>query len=433
MTNTLSLERFRQILGYNPYHFYGLSNSTVPVKSNCNTLVYPNAWNNADAVGREEIKEAITTAENRLFEYLGYRVGPCYVQKELQYPRPFDARMGFWQAADAGGRWLSMDVQEGYIQEIGTEAFTSLDASASVVYSDEYGDGVTDTATLTVDISGSSPTPTAAEIAVFFNTADRLDKDPIGPDYEIRPISASISGTTLTIIIRSWLLVRPIKYKGVVQPNIDPNDTGAVANIFAQTLEVYRRYTKTDGITTDDSQAVLFWETSPPAWALECCTDSPTFNGNRQDPAAVASAIARVTIRDRRLGYLGPVYSKYNTTSQEFTALQWGCDQPDRVKIRYLAGANRKEVEAMLPGGSWDQIVARLAMAELDRDICGCNSANRTLWRWQTDLAQTGGNNDVSFQAVSPEQLNNPFGTRRGAVYAWNQVKNLMLTKSVII
>jgi len=69
--------------------------------------------------------------------------------------------------------------------------------------------------------------------------------------------------------------------------------------------------------------------------------------------------------------------------------------------------------------------VARMAAAELARPICACDEANRELYRWQFDLARTGGANDESYGAVSATDLDNPFGTRRGHVYAWRMIKEI--------
>jgi hypothetical protein len=68
-------------------------------------------------------------------------------------------------------------------------------------------------------------------------------------------------------------------------------------------------------------------------------------------------------------------------------------------------------------------VVARMAAAELARPICACDVANRELYRWQFDLARTSGANDEGYGAVSATDLDNPFGTRRGHVYAWRFVK----------
>src|SRR6185369_16921871 len=94
-----------------------------------------------------------------------------------------------------------------------------------------------------------------------------------------------------------------------------------------------------------------------------------------------------------------------------------------RVTVRYLAGFPLASDGQMQE--PYRTMVARLAAAELARPICACDEANRELYRWQFDLARTAGSGDEAYGAVSAEDLNNPFGTRRGHVYAWKQVKNL--------
>ncbi|MCL5998277.1 MAG: hypothetical protein M1546_19825, partial [Chloroflexi bacterium] len=67
MTPLLPSDEFRRILGFSPYHFWQLAdNDKARITSNCNPLVMQYAWQNADAIGRSEILEAIELAERRL-------------------------------------------------------------------------------------------------------------------------------------------------------------------------------------------------------------------------------------------------------------------------------------------------------------------------------------------------------------------------------
>lgn len=82
MTPLLPLENFRRILGYNPFHFFGLQSTganQAHIASECNATVYQYAWQNANAAGRTEALAAIQSAEDRLFDYLYYRAAPHYV------------------------------------------------------------------------------------------------------------------------------------------------------------------------------------------------------------------------------------------------------------------------------------------------------------------------------------------------------------------
>lgn len=66
-----------------------------------------------------------------------------------------------------------------------------------------------------------------------------------------------------------------------------------------------------------------------------------------------------------------------------------------------------------------------MAAAEMPRKICACDESNRELHRWQFDVARSAGANDEAYGAVSDIDINNPFGTRRGQIYAWKEVRAL--------
>lgn len=421
MTPLLPLESFRQIMSFNPFYFHQLSNAVIPITSNCNALVYQYAWQIADAVGRSEILEAIENAEALLRRELRYSVAPRYTTATLPWPHYFDTSLVRSSAIDGRGRRLSVQLGEGHIQAIGTESLTLI-GTPSVTYTDADNDGVDDTWTAVI---ATSVTDTA-QIAVYFAANDRLDSEAAGARWRIQPVQVSISGGVVTVRGRMWLLVRPVVYEGTVSTTIDPDDSAARVSA----VEIYQRTTETNGTTAATSQAVIVWETDPVAgWA--CCgsTDvSSAYSGSPYDPAAVAQGIARVGIRDSTNGIVTPAESTYNSTTGIWSALDWSvCAEPDRVLVRYLAGLPLQSDGQMQR--EWQVTVARLAAAELARPICGCESANRELYRWQLDLARTGGNNDEQFGAISAEDLNNPLGTRRGHIYAWRRITQARLLR----
>ena len=67
-------------------------------------------------------------------------------------------------------------------------------------------------------------------------------------------------------------------------------------------------------------------------------------------------------------------------------------------------------------------LVARLACAEMTRRICACDQANREWSNWQFDISRL--NSPETYQ-MKTDDLNNPLGTRRGHIYAWQQFKSL--------
>lgn len=416
----LPLESWRQIMQFSPWYFWGLGDSTL-LKSyeGCSPLTRQYAWQNSDAASRSEIVAAIETAEQRLFDEIDFWPAPVFLSESVPYP---------WQG-QGWGRWASVQLASGHIQAIGREARSLISAAVAVTYADSDSDGYMDTFTI-------GPVATVVtdpdEIAVYFAAADRFD----GPDFttdaderwRVAPVRVAISGGNLTIKGPAWLLVKPITYEGVT--NIGPNGLAPATTVttpahFAATLDIYRRYADATGTTGTTAAATLTWETRPchgPWCCCDGCSSSLSY-GSPNDPSATATAIARVGLRDAEHGILSLGEATYNSATGVWGAdCCTACDMPDRATIYYQAGIaldSRSQMDRY-----WQTIVARFAAAELARAICGCDDANRELYRWQFDLARSGGANDEIYGAISQDDLNNPFGTRRGHVFAWRAIQN---------
>ena len=430
--NQLSLELWRRIMGWNPWHFWGLADDNlVPVTSACNTVVREYAWQNNDSMGRAEIRRAIASAEARLREYLGFSTGRRFVEEIIPFPRP--KQYGQYGAhIDGSGRWLSVTLPEGFVRNVGIQTHEIIDESLSVTYTDEDGDGLFETATLTV----ATTVTDANEIAVYFNSSDRLHGEPVSEKYRISPCSIKISGGTATIKINTWLLVKPIKYQGVSPAALSPL-LPATSGVFATSLAVYRRYADTTGTTNATVQALLEWETDAyPDWAVRYAGSDGIFSSNSRDPAAIAYGLARVGIRDKRRGIVSLGRADYNSTTGEWVARDWAFHkQPDRIVIRYEAGvpyegAESSRLESRLQG-RWDEIAARFGTAELGKRISSCDQANQEIYRWQFDMSRAAGANDEQYR-ISDRDLNNPFGSRQGQIYAWRNVVNLKRTRAFL-
>jgi hypothetical protein len=401
----LALETWRAAISYNPWHFWGMSGSLAPVTSACNSIVKQYAWQATDAAGRSEIVQAILDAEAKMASRLGYYPAPHFTSETIEFPRYPDNRVTRLGYAGGDGRWLAVQLKEGHIRAVGVET-RSLLGTVAVAYSDADSDGLRDTFTATIATSVTDPD----QIAVYIAATDRLNSDAVSEKYRV-PASVTISNGTATIKGRAWVLAKPVLYEGVGAAGLDPAET---AN-YVTSLEVYRRYCDPTGITNDTAQALLAWETEPyPAW-VNCCTD------NSADPAALGYALARVGIRNAGSGivYLGEAV--YNAVTGVWEAVDWStCRPPDRVTIRYQAGA-------ALVNGEMDNrlrsALVKLAAAELARRICACDSANRELFRWQVDLGEPSEGQSI---VIEPGDLSNPFGTRRGHLEAWRAVKQLM-------
>ena len=123
----LPLDTWRDILGYHPFHFWGMSNSTaLRVDSRCNGLVREYAYQDAQQIGREDIRKAIASAEDLITKELRYAPAPHYVSLEAPYPPYYDAGARRTLPLDADGRAIGVQLSEGYIQALGVEALTLL-------------------------------------------------------------------------------------------------------------------------------------------------------------------------------------------------------------------------------------------------------------------------------------------------------------------
>lgn len=419
MASLLPLDTWRNILGYHPWHFWGWADDTiVPVTSACNTVVFQHPWQMADAAGRDEISRAIEQAEERIKDFLLYYPAPKYLTKELMFPRYPDQRFDRVRYIDGSGRWPAVKV-EGHVQKVGVETLTLLSGAAvNVTYSDLDGDGLDESWSASVAVTFTDTT----QVDVYFAAADRLDGDPVGERYKIAPVKVTISGGVATVKGKSWLMGKPILYEGFGENILDPLD----ATNFVSTVEIYRHYCDPTGTTVDTAQSKLIWETRPHAYFCACTSCSgvvpPGFT-NYADPAAEGYGIARVALRQAELGELGVGEAAYDVTQGVWLQINWNmCRPPDRILVRYLAGKPlvNGEMEKR-----FQNVVTYLAAAELAKPICACQQANKNLYNWQFDLARTGGADGESYGAISVEDLNNPFGTRRGQVYAWKETRTL--------
>lgn len=421
MTPLTPLDTFRKIIGYNPWHFWQLSDPTyVPVNSNCNDVVYEYNWQNVQAVGRDAVREALERAEEKLGDYLGYDIAPKYHDDLVPWRKYYDKRLSRVWNGDPRGQFISVQLPRGQVQAIGVESLTLI-GNANVARTDADGDGLAESFSVTIATTETDP----LKIAAYFTSTDRLDSEPVGDRWRVQPVSVTISGGNAVIRGKSWLVVRPILYEGVDVSDTGNNIDPTVAANFATQLAVYVRTTNPNGETVSTSQAVLEWETEPAhGWWCCCgCQSSSSLTGGYTDPASYAQAVARAGIRDAELGVVIPDAAVRNATTGVWSSLSWNtCREPDRARVRYLAGVALDANGQM--NARWAKIVARLAAAELAERLCACDIANKELYRWQFDLARSAGANDESYQ-MSESDLDNPFGTARGHVQAWREVRNL--------
>lgn len=406
----LPLETWRRLLSWNPWHFWGLSDSQyTPIDGACSDLVYKYAWQGTGAGSRGEIERAIRDAERKFRNYMHFRPAPEYVSETVQFPT-YHQPLGVWRGRAAiDGRWPSVQVPEGYVQGLGVESLTLI-GTANLAYTDEDGDGLLDTFTATIVTTQTDST----KIAVYFASADRWDDSPVGPHWRIEPVRVSISGGVATVKGRRWQVVKPVLYETQDQETpLDPTESST----FVTTLEVYVRTLDPTGTTVTNSQVAYTWESLPHAdwWGVYCCSSDGS-----TDPAATATAAGRGGVRNSRLGLVSVGSALYNSTTSTWDGVEWGhCRTPNTVTVRYLAGYPLQNGEMV---EEYARIIAYLAAAELPAPACEDYTVFKRMHYYQFDMSRGAGQMDEQY-SITQQDLQNPFGTRRGQVIAWRDLR----------
>lgn len=390
----LPLDRFANLCQIHPLLFNQVTTDFMAVQaqqsqsnSACFSPFLQWAWQNADRVGREEIAQAIQTAEEHLARYLRFPVAPTWIRAERHvFPLPANPSLPtavFTPRYD----WMTLQLDQGYIISGGVEAFSVVSAGAAIVYSDTDLDGYKETATITVATSLTDP----AEIALFYPSVNA------DTAWEIRPITVTISGGNATIVCRREQLVLAAKLTSLTPQSID----GLVDSNFLTTVDVYRRY-------NDPSQQVEF------LWYNEPCQESA---------GVYVTQTGILQVRDSRLGLVAVQPATWDGTSAWDAVPFAECRPPDALRFWYHAGYPSGTLTYLDP--MWERAVTYYALALLDRPLCGCKGIEAQLQRWREDLAmrRTGRAESASY-ALPSGALQNPFGTYRGALYAWERVKD---------
>jgi hypothetical protein len=412
----LPLDIWRAEIGFNPWLFWGLADGiTVLDNSKCSGLVREYSWQGTDAAGRDDLRRAIERAETELSIYLQYRVAPQYVETlPLEWPRFNDSSMVRYRDIDATGRRVAMLAPEFYINSMGVEQLTLI-GTAGLIFSSRFSTALKEKWTAQIATTATDPD----EIAVYFTANDRLTNDM--DRWRILPVSVSIAGGIATITGNTWLMVKPYLYENPTLNAINPT----VLTNFVSAIEVYQRTTNGNGLTVNDCQATLQFESSDcGGWGSGFCIGQT--NGST-DPGTVGEVIARAGLRDTTLGEITPAAAVYSAATGLWSSAGgcFGCyAEPDRVKLRYLAGY---PLENGVIAKVWQQTVTIFAAAELKRRICACREVNERLHDLQLDMALQS--TETERYQRSQRDLDSPFGTRLGHIQAWKKAQTRILRR----
>jgi hypothetical protein len=405
----LPLDTWAAILGMDPRHFNQVTTDAKQATT-CSTVWKQFAWQESDQVGREDVALAIQQAERMIEDYVGYHLLPEWA---------VDERVTVTKAAIPGvintglrtSRLYSMSFKgrRGHIISGGIEAKDLIEADAAVVYTDADGDGYPETATITVNTTVTDP----EEIAVYSPGQSGHDDAELRPlmDPATRRRSVTISGGVATIVMQRELLVDPDLWNALSPQAVDGDND---ANFLA-VVDVYRHW------NDPQQQVTLMWS---PRGGDQCnCGDTtcPT--------CGHATQVGCLLAEDYRQGIWAFRPGTYDEDTELFTATEAAVGRnPDHLRAWYRSGLRDQDQDAptLEMDPTWARAVAYLSLTFLTRPLCGCNNIQNLAKRMTEDLAlQMSTGTAARSYRVTDRLLNNPWGTMRGAVYAWQVASDM--------
>lgn len=420
----LSLPYYARIMGIDPANFMGATAGDIfPVIPNRNKDVWPRySWQASDRVSHEDLSRAIYQAERDIAEVLGYWPAPTWIAEEIRpFPRHYRRDVWRYSGQDVRMNAVSVQTQWGKVIVAGQRAVdpigTATLAGLTLAFSDLDVDGFYETATITLPLPASLSTLTdACQVKVFFADEDG------SLDWEIRPVrSKTIAGGNVVIVLDTWLLVDPdvASYYPTEAGQHAIDISGNPPSNVVTSVDVYREYTDTTGVS-----AVFYWEPTPTGIGANLfCTSC---GGSGCQACTLTTQDGCLHIREPNQGIVVPTPAIYSETTGTWAFNCYSvCRDPDYVQIYYYCGEICNESRA---GRTCEEIpndlamaIAELATTRLERPMCAGTNIIALQARWREDLARAG---EVSFN-LSLGDLDNPFGTQRGAIQAWRRVGKL--------
>lgn len=385
----VSLELFRGVFGFHPWHFWQLADvhktgylPRVPVESGCDSITREYQHSSGLMNGRSDMRGAINEARQLLTQALGFPISRTWITETV----PIMSRRG---------SCAEFMTSLGYVRSVGRMVSETLSAGMTVTLSDNDADGLKETFSCTTPVLSS--TISDADLIVRTKASDASD----GRQIEISPVKIVRNPNgTATITGKAWLVVKPSRYDGEYRI---PHAGGAQSNDsldlhdadnFVGELELIRRFTDTStGAVVTKESCVNGCSCNP---AGVCCSGGKLVDGT-----------FAVKVIDTRLGICSID----------------SCADGDYVTLTYEAGFNDES-----RGVDWVRVVARLAATFMNGACAACKTApgQNEFARWQTDRAYYG--NMQGFKESTG--TDNPFNTREGAIWAWERVKSLKITKA---
>ncbi len=405
----LSLPRYAAILGIDPVHFQGAYGTSIfPLVNRCSDVWPRYSWQNSDMVSQMDLALEIGNAEKEIAEQLGWFPAPWWIAQEphmmprFHRPEYFDSG-----SYNVRGQHKSVKTLFGKVIEAGQRKVTLIGSitpagGGTLSYTDEDHDGFPETATVTMATSYTN----ACDVKIYHYGQNGAQ------EWEVRPArSKTISGGIFTGVFFAWLFIDPDLqswYPGTVNTAILV-DTAAN---YVTSVDVY--YEENDPTA---ASAAFYWEHTG---HCDVCNDEGC------TACQLIEQEGCLYIRDAEQGVVVPVPATYGTG---WSTTDWAvCRDPDQVKLYYYAGNldNRwlRGVSCEPLSDFWAQTIAYLATARLERPFCACGNSTALANLWREDMSASG--TGITSHSLSLEILDNPFGTHRGEIMAWQRISRIM-------
>lgn len=406
----LPLDRFFEIMGVHPFSANQLNSSELAPESACGEVWFQHMYQAPDQAAREDVADAIREAELKIASEIGYFLLPDWtVDERVVTTRPVRPELYAGVLGNVRGQSKSIESRWNMIITGGRKAKDVIVAGVTangVVLSDLDGDDYKETVTLTADVT-DFPDIVACEVRVYYPAGGVVPAAALD-EWEVRPIRVTIVGNTATIIFKRWQIVNANLQERLNAASLDSTLDAS----YEDEVDLYR-------VSNDpQSMANLLWERSGPNGCASC-------SGTGCVACSFDTQTACLTVRNERLGIFAYEPATWDADNKLFNAARFlDCRDPDQLRIWYYSGYESKQPNVDCPRIQLDpffeKIIAYFAAGILDRKVCSCNNSERFVEHWREDLARVG--SEVSHQ-ISPQDLDNPLGTQRGAIYAWKQLQ----------
>lgn len=405
--NLFPISRYAQMMHLDLGHIMQVGGANYPQQPTCSQC-----WMNWH---RQQLRQAIATAEGMIAEQIGYPVAPAFCIEDQRFPwhyRWSAEYSGLWRGQIGRRAWPTLHTRQKRLLTLGTIELTSLDFTANWDC-DEAGVNTL----LRIVIADASLAIDIQRIRVF-----HLD-DSGNPWQEIRGLS--IRRVAGNIVIEGarpfWVLPDACGLGDNCVDWAEDDNFVSVAGLYDADIEVYEEQDHRE-------DAVCFlWTVDETGCTCEaeeqraCARIVDTFGGAIEAEPGVWDG----------------------TTLTPTVAAK--CYPPDRVTIAYRAGARDplrhprywsyvdgadvRSLRQTDPFGSrMAEAIVRLANSLLPDDArCGCAYATQI---WKRDKMLVGYGSATATTSDSrptiEESQRCPFGPSYGALQAWRTIKPMM-------